>query len=171
MLICVYVIMHMYVYVFMCVGMLTLKIFCHNIIAHVLFFRLSTSYFLILFAHIFSSSFICHYGLIFYVLKLLSPHTNFSVSFITISPYSSSILLSPYNFNLLLLFPPIFPPIFSPYYFPILFPLLFPPIQFPQRVWDMPTGRCISWLLFSAPILSMAMSHSGEFLSITQVFY
>ena len=37
------------------------------------------------------------------------------------------------------------------------------------RVWDMPTGRCLSWLSFDAPVLSMAMSHSGEFLSLTQV--
>ena len=36
------------------------------------------------------------------------------------------------------------------------------------RVWDMPTGRCLSWLSFETPVLSMAMSHSGEFLSITQ---
>lgn len=36
------------------------------------------------------------------------------------------------------------------------------------RVWDMPTGRCLSWLSFEAPVLSMAMSHSGEFLSLTQ---
>ena len=37
-----------------------------------------------------------------------------------------------------------------------------------MRVWDMPTGRCLSWLSFDAPVLSMAMSHSGEFLSLTQ---
>ena len=36
------------------------------------------------------------------------------------------------------------------------------------RVWDMPTGRCLSWLSFDAPVLSMAVSHSGEFLSLTQ---
>jgi len=36
------------------------------------------------------------------------------------------------------------------------------------RVWDMPTGRCLSWLSFDAPVLSMAVSHSGEFLSLSQ---
>ena len=36
------------------------------------------------------------------------------------------------------------------------------------RVWDMPTGRCLSWLSFEAPVLSMTMSHSGEFLCLTQ---
>jgi U3 small nucleolar RNA-associated protein 21 len=36
------------------------------------------------------------------------------------------------------------------------------------RVWDMPTGRCLSWLSFESPVLSMAMSHSGEHLSVTQ---
>lgn len=36
------------------------------------------------------------------------------------------------------------------------------------RVWDMPTGRCLSWVSFDAPVLSMTMSHSGEFLSLTQ---
>jgi hypothetical protein len=37
-----------------------------------------------------------------------------------------------------------------------------------MRVWDMPTGRCLSWLSFDSPVLSMAMSHSGEYLSLTQ---
>ena len=37
-----------------------------------------------------------------------------------------------------------------------------------MRIWDMPTGRCLSWLTFDAPVLSMAMSHSGEYLSLTQ---
>ena len=36
------------------------------------------------------------------------------------------------------------------------------------RVWDMPTGRCLSWLTFGAPVLSMAMALSGESLSIAQ---
>lgn len=36
------------------------------------------------------------------------------------------------------------------------------------RVWDLPTGRCISWLSFDAPVLTMAVSHSGEFLCVGQ---
>ena len=36
------------------------------------------------------------------------------------------------------------------------------------RVWDMPTGRCLSWLSFGSPVLSMAMALSGESLSIAQ---
>ena len=36
------------------------------------------------------------------------------------------------------------------------------------RVWDMPTGRCLTWLLFSSPILSLAIALSGESLAIAQ---
>ena len=36
------------------------------------------------------------------------------------------------------------------------------------RVWDMPTGRCLSWLHFDAPVLSMTVSHSGEYLCVAQ---
>eukprot|EP00605_Chrysophyceae_sp_TOSAG23-4_P002689 GSChrysophyteH1.ASY1.ANO1.2966.1 assembled CDS len=36
------------------------------------------------------------------------------------------------------------------------------------RVWDMPTGRCLTWLRFGAPVLSLAVALSGESLSITQ---
>lgn len=36
------------------------------------------------------------------------------------------------------------------------------------RVWDLATGRCLSWLLFDSPILTMAMSLSGEYLCVGQ---
>lgn len=36
------------------------------------------------------------------------------------------------------------------------------------RVWDMPTGRCLSWLSFSSPVLSMTVSLNGEFLCTSQ---
>ena len=36
------------------------------------------------------------------------------------------------------------------------------------RVWDMPTGRCLTWLSFSAPVLSLAVALSGESLAISQ---
>lgn len=36
------------------------------------------------------------------------------------------------------------------------------------RTWDMPTGRCISWVKFDSSVLSMAVSLSGEYLCITQ---
>lgn len=36
------------------------------------------------------------------------------------------------------------------------------------RTWDIPTGRCISWLLFESPILSIAISPSNEFLCVSQ---
>ncbi len=36
------------------------------------------------------------------------------------------------------------------------------------RVWDMPTGRCLTWLLFTAPVLSLAVALSGESLAISQ---
>ena len=36
------------------------------------------------------------------------------------------------------------------------------------RVWDMPTGRCLTWLSFSAPILSLAVALSGESLAMSQ---
>ena len=36
------------------------------------------------------------------------------------------------------------------------------------RVWDLSTGRCLSWLLFDSPILTMAMSLSGEYLCVGQ---
>jgi U3 small nucleolar RNA-associated protein 21 len=36
------------------------------------------------------------------------------------------------------------------------------------RVWDLPSGRCLSWMQFDAPVLSLAMSHSGEYLCIAQ---
>jgi U3 small nucleolar RNA-associated protein 21 len=36
------------------------------------------------------------------------------------------------------------------------------------RVWDMPTGRCLAWLGFDAPIRSIAMSLSGEYLCVAQ---
>jgi U3 small nucleolar RNA-associated protein 21 len=35
------------------------------------------------------------------------------------------------------------------------------------RVWDLPTSRCLSWMKFSAPITSMCMSLSGEYLCLT----
>lgn len=37
------------------------------------------------------------------------------------------------------------------------------------RVWDLPTGRCVSWLSFSSPIQSMSISLSGEYLCVAQV--
>eukprot|EP01034_Spumella_vulgaris_P032453 gene32453-40053_t len=36
------------------------------------------------------------------------------------------------------------------------------------RVWDMPTGRCLSWMKFATPVLTMAVSLSGEFLCVAQ---
>lgn len=36
------------------------------------------------------------------------------------------------------------------------------------RIWDLPTGRCLSWLLFKSPIQSMTVSLSGEYLCIAQ---
>ena len=36
------------------------------------------------------------------------------------------------------------------------------------RVWDIPTGRCLSWLLFDSYIQSMCISLSGEYLCIVQ---
>lgn len=36
------------------------------------------------------------------------------------------------------------------------------------RVWDIPTGRCLSWLSFDAPVLSLTVSHSGEYLCVAQ---
>jgi U3 small nucleolar RNA-associated protein 21 len=36
------------------------------------------------------------------------------------------------------------------------------------RVWDMPTGRCLSWLAFEAPVLSITVSLSGEYLCVAQ---
>lgn len=36
------------------------------------------------------------------------------------------------------------------------------------RVYDMPTGRCLSWLAFGSPVLSIAMSLSGEHLCVAQ---
>jgi U3 small nucleolar RNA-associated protein 21 len=36
------------------------------------------------------------------------------------------------------------------------------------RVWDLPSGRCLNWLQFSSPILSMAVSLSGEYLCLAQ---
>lgn len=38
-----------------------------------------------------------------------------------------------------------------------------------MRVWDIPKNLCLSWLSFDAPVVSMAMSHSGEYLCISQV--
>lgn len=36
------------------------------------------------------------------------------------------------------------------------------------RVYDMPTGRCLSWMSFDAPIVSLCVSHSGEYLCVAQ---
>ncbi len=36
------------------------------------------------------------------------------------------------------------------------------------RVWDMPAGRCVSWLAFDAPVLSVTVSPSGEYLCLAQ---
>jgi len=36
------------------------------------------------------------------------------------------------------------------------------------RVWDMSTARCLSWMVFNAPITSLAPSLSGDFLVVTQ---
>ncbi len=36
------------------------------------------------------------------------------------------------------------------------------------RVWDMTTARCLSWLSFGAPVLSITVSLSGEYLCATQ---
>lgn len=36
------------------------------------------------------------------------------------------------------------------------------------RVWDMPTGRCLAWMAFDAPVLSIAMALSGEYLCVAQ---
>ena len=35
------------------------------------------------------------------------------------------------------------------------------------RVWDMPTGRCLSWMQFESAVLSLAVSISGEYLSLS----
>jgi U3 small nucleolar RNA-associated protein 21 len=32
------------------------------------------------------------------------------------------------------------------------------------RVWDLPTGRCVDWMVFSKPVVSVTCSPSGEFL-------
>ena len=37
-----------------------------------------------------------------------------------------------------------------------------------MRVYDMPTSRCLSWLLFSSPVVSLAVSLSGEYLCVSQ---
>ena len=37
------------------------------------------------------------------------------------------------------------------------------------RIWDIPTGRCLSWHSFSHPITSMCVSLSGEYLCISQL--
>ena len=37
------------------------------------------------------------------------------------------------------------------------------------RVFDMLTGRCLSWMQFSAPVVSMSISLSGEFLAVSQI--
>ena len=34
------------------------------------------------------------------------------------------------------------------------------------RVWDIPTGRCLNWLRFSAPVISMTVSPNGEQLCV-----
>ena len=36
------------------------------------------------------------------------------------------------------------------------------------RVHDIPTGRCLSWMLFGSPVLGMAMGLSGEHLCLSQ---
>ena len=36
------------------------------------------------------------------------------------------------------------------------------------RVWDIPTGRCLAWLVFNSPVLSMSVSLSGEYLCVAQ---
>ena len=35
------------------------------------------------------------------------------------------------------------------------------------RVWDIPTGRCLSWVSFTSPVISLAVSLSGEYLSLS----
>ncbi len=35
------------------------------------------------------------------------------------------------------------------------------------HVWDLPTGRCVDWLLFSRPVTSVSYAPSGEFLVTT----
>lgn len=37
------------------------------------------------------------------------------------------------------------------------------------RVWDMPTGRCLSWMQFDSPVLSLSVSLSGEYLCVAQL--
>lgn len=37
------------------------------------------------------------------------------------------------------------------------------------RVWDVPTGRCLSWMLFDSPVLSLTVSLSGEYLCVAQL--
>lgn len=37
------------------------------------------------------------------------------------------------------------------------------------RVWDVPTGRCLSWIVFDTPVLSLTMSLSGEYLCVSQL--
>lgn len=34
------------------------------------------------------------------------------------------------------------------------------------RVWDVPSGRCLNWLRFSAPVQSLALSLNGEQLCV-----
>jgi U3 small nucleolar RNA-associated protein 21 len=36
------------------------------------------------------------------------------------------------------------------------------------RVYDIPSGRCLNWLEFSCPVLSLTLSASGEYLCLTQ---
>jgi U3 small nucleolar RNA-associated protein 21 len=35
------------------------------------------------------------------------------------------------------------------------------------RVWDIPTSRCLSWMKFDAPLTSLCMSLSGEYMCVT----
>jgi U3 small nucleolar RNA-associated protein 21 len=37
-----------------------------------------------------------------------------------------------------------------------------------MRVYDIPSGRCLNWLLFDAPVLSLTISSSGEYLCFSQ---
>jgi U3 small nucleolar RNA-associated protein 21 len=36
------------------------------------------------------------------------------------------------------------------------------------RTWDIPTGRCLSWLMFDTAVFSIAISLSGEYLCVSQ---
>lgn len=36
------------------------------------------------------------------------------------------------------------------------------------RTWDLPTGRCLSWLLYDSAVMSIAVSSSGEFICVSQ---